>query len=66
MTEPTRWVVVDDRDSRITYSGSWTTPNGNSFNNRGNFGAVYRNTLHESSTAGSTMSFTFTGESLVG
>ncbi|KAJ2915936.1 hypothetical protein MD484_g4483, partial [Candolleomyces efflorescens] len=61
MTEPTRWVIIDDRDSRISYSGSWSTTSGDNFNNRGNFGQTYLNTLRGSSTDGSSFSFTFTG-----
>ncbi|KAF6753538.1 hypothetical protein DFP72DRAFT_1069515 [Ephemerocybe angulata] len=61
MTEATRWVIIDDRDSRISYSGSWTSNSGDNFNSQGNFGATYLNTLHGTSTDASKLSFTFTG-----
>lgn len=65
MTEPTRWVVIDDRDSRIKYSGGWQSAGGDDYNNRGNFGATYRNSLHGTGTDGATMSFSFKGMSYI-
>lgn len=61
MTEPTRWVVVDDRDSRIQYSNGWQSTGGDRFNNQGNFGATYRNSLHGTGTVSAKLSFSFTG-----
>ncbi|KAJ2926125.1 hypothetical protein H1R20_g10966, partial [Candolleomyces eurysporus] len=61
MTEPTRWVIIDDRDSRISYSGDWTATSGADFNNKGNFGQVYSNTLHASNAEGASFNFRFNG-----
>ncbi|EAU90361.1 hypothetical protein CC1G_00745 [Coprinopsis cinerea okayama7 len=64
MTELTRWVVMDNTDSRISYTGSWSRASGNTnqHNSHGNFGQVYQNTLHTTTTS-SSLSFTFTGDS---
>jgi hypothetical protein len=45
--------TYDDADSRLTYSGSWVGQTG--------VNGAYQNTLHVSSTVGSTITFTFTG-----
>ncbi|KAH6915726.1 hypothetical protein BKA70DRAFT_468219 [Coprinopsis sp. MPI-PUGE-AT-0042] len=60
MTEFTRWVVIDDNDSRIGYSGSWSRSNGDKYNNQGNFGPTFDNSLH-TTTPASSLSFSFTG-----
>ncbi|KAJ2926129.1 hypothetical protein H1R20_g10968, partial [Candolleomyces eurysporus] len=59
--EPTRWVIIDDRDSRISYSGDWTAISGADFNNMDRFGQVYLDTLHRSNVNGSSFSFGFNG-----
>ncbi|TEB33267.1 hypothetical protein FA13DRAFT_1627518 [Coprinellus micaceus] len=61
MTEPTRWVVIDDRDSRVQYSSGWSAVSGDTYNNQGNFGPTYRNSLHGTGTDGASLSFKFTG-----
>lgn len=66
MTEPSRWVVIDDRDSlnRIRYSEGWQSIAGDDHNNLGNFGETYRNSLHATDNDGAEMSFSFRGERL--
>ena len=54
-----RWVVVDDTDSAITYTGSWFADQG-SLDNIGNFGAPYLSTSHGINSTGS-FSYIFTG-----
>lgn len=60
MTEFTRWVVIDDNDSRLSYSGSWSRSNGDRYNNQGNFGQTFDNSLH-TTTSASSVSYSFTG-----
>ncbi|KAF9479285.1 hypothetical protein BDN70DRAFT_878961 [Pholiota conissans] len=50
-----RWVVVDDTDSAITYSGPWIADKG-TLDTNGNFGAPYLSTSHGTN---STASFTY-------
>ena len=65
MTEGTREVIIDDRDSRVRLTGTWTTASGDTYNGRGRHGPVYRNTLHGSNADGARISFTFSGECLL-
>jgi hypothetical protein len=53
-----RWVAVDDTDSGINYSSGWKQGDGSSWNNQGNFGRTFMNSLH--SVIGSSASFTYT------
>lgn len=65
MTELSRWVLVDDRDSRIQYTSGWSNGNGDtqSANSHGNFGLVYGNTLKVTSASDNGgFTFTFTGD----
>ncbi len=57
-----RWVVVDDTDSAITYTGSWFADQG-SLDNVGNLGAPYLSTSHGIKSTGS-FSYIFTGMKL--
>lgn len=68
MTEQTRAVIIDDRDSRIQLAGGWMREDGDSaeFNNQGMNGPVYRNTLLAATTADAILSFTFNGERSLG
>ncbi|PPQ75095.1 hypothetical protein CVT26_011907 [Gymnopilus dilepis] len=54
-----RWVLVDDTDSGIQYSGSWFQDQG-SQNGLGNFGPPYQGTLHGINGDGS-FSYQFQG-----
>jgi len=55
-----RWILVDDTDPRIQYSGPWFLDRG-SQDNLGNFGIPYQSTLHGINTDGS-FSYDFRGE----
>jgi hypothetical protein len=57
-----RWVVVDDTDPSIVYSGPWFLDSSGSQDNVGNFGPPYLETLHGTSADGS-VSFEFNGAS---
>ncbi|PPQ65171.1 hypothetical protein CVT24_011034 [Panaeolus cyanescens] len=57
-----RWILIDDVDSRIDYQGNWEATDGSKFNGRGDWGNVYRNTLHGIKEDGS-FSFTYQGTS---
>lgn len=61
MTTP-RWVVVDDVDSAINYTGPWFQDQGTQ-DSVGNFGPAYRSTLHGTKNNAS-LSFAFTGTSV--
>ncbi|KAF9474372.1 hypothetical protein BDN70DRAFT_899003 [Pholiota conissans] len=52
-------IMIDDTDSGLRYSGSWTADKG-SLDNLGNFGAPYMSTSHYTKGTGS-VSFTFSG-----
>jgi hypothetical protein len=56
-------LIVDDSDTTIKYSGSWTTspPHPLSFDYST---SLYKNTTHWSSTVGDTIEFKFTGTSV--
>ncbi|KAF9447284.1 hypothetical protein P691DRAFT_731767 [Macrolepiota fuliginosa MF-IS2] len=56
---PDRWVVTDDNDTDITYTGPWFKDAGTK-GNVGNFGPPYLNTLHGISSNG-VASFVFSG-----
>lgn len=62
MAAQTRFFVVDDRSSAIQYSGSWNSIDGNDYNGAGSFGPTYQNTLRRTTSTGSSLSFTFTGD----
>ncbi|KAF7300367.1 hypothetical protein HMN09_00920000 [Mycena chlorophos] len=58
----TRRIVVDDADDSIHYaSNGWYIANPQALNALGNFGPVYKNTSHGTTTNGSTLSFGFSG-----
>ncbi|KAF5344752.1 hypothetical protein D9756_011074 [Leucocoprinus leucothites] len=63
MVAENRWVVVDDTDPSIGYSGAWLPDNNGSRANPGNYGPPYLGTLHGLSTSGSA-SFPFNGTSI--
>ncbi|KAF5316551.1 hypothetical protein D9619_006747 [Psilocybe cf. subviscida] len=52
-----RQVQVDDADGGLHYSSGWSVISGDQYNNQGNFGSTYMNTLHSATT---TASFTYT------
>lgn len=56
-----RWVAVDDNDSAINYSNGWTQQNGATWNNQGNFGQPFMNTLHAVTGGSASFSYTFNG-----
>src|SRR5215207_669437 len=53
LSSPVAANTVDDTDSRLAYGGSWANQTGVS--------GAYQGTLHVSSSAGNSVSFTFTG-----
>lgn len=62
MEAPARWVIVDDADTSISYTGSWFSENGGGQHKIGNFGTPYLETLHGISEDGS-ISLEFNGVS---
>lgn len=60
-----RWVAVDDNDGAINYSNGWTQQNGASWNNQGNFGQPFMNTLHAVTGGSASFSYTFNGKALL-
>lgn len=60
-----RWVAVDDNDSAINYSSGWTQQNGVNWNNQGNFGQPFMNTLHAVTGGSASFSYTFNGKVLL-
>jgi len=58
-----RWVMVDDTDTDIAYTGPWFQYKG-SQDTRGNFGPTYKSTLHGTNDTAS-LSFAFNGEYLL-
>jgi len=58
-----RWVVVDDTDANIAYTGPWFQDQG-SQDTAGNFGPTYKSTLHGANDNAS-LSFAFSGEYLL-
>ncbi|KDR81286.1 hypothetical protein GALMADRAFT_153511 [Galerina marginata CBS 339.88] len=63
MSTPTRWVIVDDTDSKIQYSGAWFQARG-TLDNLGNFGAPFLGTSHGINANGS-LSYTFSGSRVI-
>jgi hypothetical protein len=59
-TDHPRWVVVDDTDSNIQYSGPWFSDSSGSQDNVGNFGPAYKSTLH-GTKANASFSYAFSG-----
>ena len=57
----TRYVLVDDRDAAIAYTGAWSPVSGDSWNSRGEFGTTYLNTLQSTTASSASFSFTFDG-----
>lgn len=55
-----RWVIVDDVDSQIQYTGPWFADQG-SRDSVGNFGPPYQSTMH-GTTSNASLSFAFNGE----
>ncbi|KIJ32452.1 hypothetical protein M422DRAFT_184512, partial [Sphaerobolus stellatus SS14] len=62
MSNPRR-IMVDDTDSDIRYTGSWVLDQTGDLNSRGNFGPVYRNSVHSANTDAS-FSYSFNGTSI--
>ncbi|THU95559.1 hypothetical protein K435DRAFT_124880 [Dendrothele bispora CBS 962.96] len=68
----TVWKVVDDKDSRIEYSGQWTSVTGDTKLSDGSdtldglsrSGSVFGNTVHGTRTNGTGVTFRFNGTSL--
>ena len=59
-----RWVVADDTDTDITYTGPWFQDQG-SQDTKGNFGPTYNSTLHGANANTASLSFAFNGEYLL-
>jgi hypothetical protein len=55
-----RWVMVDDTDASIKYTGDWFANTG-TLDSSGNWGAPYLSTLHGTKTQGS-FSYSFSGQ----
>ena len=55
-----QWIIVDDVDSQIQYTGPWFADQG-SRDSVGNFGPAYQSTMH-GTTSNASLSFTFNGE----
>ncbi|KAF5345414.1 hypothetical protein D9756_010994 [Leucocoprinus leucothites] len=55
-----RWVVIDDADPGLDYSGTWFLDSTGSHDNLGSYGPPYLETLHGTRTDGS-VSFQFQG-----
>jgi hypothetical protein len=56
LSSPVAANTYDDTDSRLTYSGNWSTPT--------NVSGAYQNTLHISDATGNSVSFNFTGQEI--
>jgi hypothetical protein len=56
-----RYIIVDDVDPTIQYTGSWPLSDQGSQNSVGNFGPAYNSTLHGTTTNAS-FSFEFSGK----
>ena len=59
-TADPRWIIVDDVDSQIQYTGPWFADQG-SEDSVGNFGPPYLSTMHGTNSNAS-LSFAFNGE----
>lgn len=57
-----RWIIVDDADSSIQYSGPWFFDSKGTQDAVGNFGPAYQDTLH-GTTLNASLSFSFSGQS---
>ena len=57
----TRYVLIDDRDGAIDYTGAWSPTSGDAWNSRGEFGTTYLNTLQSTAASSASFSFTFDG-----
>ncbi|KAF8182370.1 hypothetical protein K438DRAFT_1600749 [Mycena galopus ATCC 62051] len=62
-TAPRR-ILIDDADSAIQYGPGWAAADTSKLNGLGNYGPVYANTSHATTTDGSTLSFKFSGTSV--
>ncbi|CAA7265184.1 unnamed protein product [Cyclocybe aegerita] len=60
-TTPSRWVVLDDSDARLQYTGRWSDIDGQPFDDIGNFGPTYRGRMHATTAADATVSLRFNG-----
>ncbi|KAF9038582.1 hypothetical protein BJ165DRAFT_399678 [Panaeolus papilionaceus] len=58
-----RWIVVDNTDNGLTYSGSWSPVSGAPYDHHGNFGRTYLTTLQSLTSGQGTISYTFRGNS---
>ncbi|KAJ7229877.1 hypothetical protein GGX14DRAFT_581525, partial [Mycena pura] len=65
MSSSPRRIVIDDADPAIQYGPSgWFVADATKLNALGNFGPIYKNTSHSTTTDGSTLSFPFNGTSV--
>ncbi|CAA7265185.1 unnamed protein product [Cyclocybe aegerita] len=58
---PTRWVVIDDSDSRIEYDGVWSVIDGTPLDSTGDAGSTYRASEHSTTAVNASFSFKFNG-----
>ncbi|PPQ65172.1 hypothetical protein CVT24_011035 [Panaeolus cyanescens] len=58
-----RWIVVDNADSGLSYSGAWSSVSGAPYDPHGNFGRTYRTNLQSLTSGQGTISYTFQGTS---
>ena len=56
-------IIVDNEDSAIHYSGSWTRNTDEFFSGGDAKGRPFRNSTHRSATPGDTITFLFSGQS---
>ncbi|EDR06598.1 uncharacterized protein LACBIDRAFT_294669 [Laccaria bicolor S238N-H82] len=62
-TAPPRWVVVDDADSTIAYTGAWSNVASKSLDTLGNFGPTYLGTSHGTNSTAS-FAYSFQGSAV--
>jgi hypothetical protein len=56
-------IIVDNDDSTVHYSGSWTRNTEEFFSGGDSKGHPFRNSTHRSTTPGDTITFLFSGQS---
>ncbi|KAF9042903.1 hypothetical protein BJ165DRAFT_1529056 [Panaeolus papilionaceus] len=56
-----RYIVVDDNDSGIQYTGTWSLIDGKPRDRDGNFGPTYRGTLHSTIAGQASFSYNYRG-----
>lgn len=60
-----RYIVVDDNDSGIQYTGTWSLIDGKPRDRDGNFGPTYRGTLHSTIAGQASFSYNYRGKNVV-